>query len=88
MSSERLLLSNSCHLVAARYRSCVDVGFLVPDGVPDQHVGHEEVDEGEDPGGDEPGPVEVVEDVGRVLPQLRDVIVHHLRPDHFNKDKT
>ena len=57
-------------------------GFLVGDGAPDEQVGDEEVDEGEDAGGDEPGPVEVVEDVRRVLPQLRDVVVHQLRPKH------
>ena len=53
------------------------------DGAPDEQVGDEEVDEGKDAGGDEPGPVEVVEDVHRVLPQRRDVVVHHLRPDIF-----
>ena len=52
------------------------------DGAPDEEVGDKEVDEGEDAGGDEPGPVEVVEDVRRVLPQLRDVVVHQLRPKH------
>ena len=77
MSSESEFLSNLC-LVA---RSCV-FGLLVGDGAPDEQVGDEEVDEGEDAGGDEPRPVEVVENVRRVLPQLRDVVVHHLRPEH------
>ena len=77
MSSESFFLSNVRCLVAG---SCI-VGFLVGDGAPDEQVGHEEVDEGEDSSGDEPRPVEVVEDVHRVLPQRRDVVVHHLRPD-------
>ena len=81
MSSESLSLSD--------VTSCKDVlavgdnaGFVVPDGAPDEHVGDEEVEEGDDPGGDEASPVEVVEDVGWVLPQLRDVVVHHLKPAH------
>ena len=74
MRSKRLFLSSF------RCRSCV-IGFLVGDGAPDEEVGDEEVDEGEDAGGDQPRPVEVVEDVLRVLPQCRDVVVHHLRPE-------
>ena len=84
MSSESLSLSDVALLAAT---SCKDVlavgdnaGFVVPDGAPDEHVGDEEVEEGDDPGGDEASPVEVVEDVGWVLPQLRDVVVHHLKP--------
>ena len=84
MSPESLSLSDVDLLAAA---SCKDVlavgdnaGFVVPDGAPDEHVGDEEVEEGDDPGGDEASPVEVVEDVGWVLPQLRDVVVHHLKP--------
>ena len=51
------------------------------DGAPDEQVGDEEVDEGEDARRDQPRPVEVVEDVLRVLSQSRDVVVHHLRPE-------
>ena len=80
MSSESLFLSNI--LLLAGFRSGV-VGLLVVDGAPDEQVSDEEVDKGQDAGGDEPGPVEVVEDVLRVLPQRRDVVVHHLRPDIF-----
>ena len=78
VSSESLFLSNI--LLLAGFRSGV-VGLLVVDGAPDEQVSDEEVDKGQDAGGDEPGPVEVVEDVGRVLPQLCDVVVHYLRPD-------
>lgn len=81
MSSERLLLCNkSCLVAVAGYRSCVHLGLLMPDGEPDQQVGHQQVDEGQDAGGDQPRPVQVVEDVSWVLSQLRDVVVHHLRP--------
>ena len=50
-----------------------------PDCAPDEQVGDEEVDEGDDAGGDETSPVEVVEDVVRVLTYLRDVVVHDLQ---------
>ena len=76
MRSKRLFLSSF------RCRSGV-IGFLVGDGAPDEEVGDEEVDEGEDAGGDQPRPVEVVEDVHWVLPHRRDVVVHHIKPDIF-----
>ena len=53
-----------------------------PDFAPDEQVGDEEVDEGDDAGGDETSPVEVVEDVVRVLTYLRDVVVHDLQSCH------
>ena len=82
MSSESLSLSDVDLLAAASCKDVLAVGFVLPDGAPDEHVGDEEVEEGDDPGGDEASPVEVVEDVGWVLPQLRDVVVHHLKPAH------
>ena len=53
-----------------------------PDFAPDEQVGDEEVDEGDDAGGDETSPVEVVEDVVRVLAYIRDVVVHDLQSCH------
>ena len=56
--------------------------FSRPDCAPDEPVGDEEVDEGDDAGGDETSPVEVVEDVVRVLAYIRDVVVHDLQSCH------
>ena len=58
------------------------VNFSRPDCAPDEPVGDEEVDEGDDAGGDETSPVEVVEDVVRVLAYIRDVVVHDLQSCH------
>ena len=55
------------------------VNFPRPDCAPDEQVGDEEVDKGDHAGGDETSPVEVVEDVVRVLTYLRDVVVHDLQ---------
>ena len=64
MGSESLSLSDVDLLAATSCKDVLAVGFVVPDGAPDEHVGDEEVEEGDDPGGDEASPVEVVEDVG------------------------
>ena len=55
------------------------INFRRPDCAPDEQVGDEEVDKGDDAGGDETSPVEIVEDVVRVLTYLRDVVVHDLQ---------
>ena len=70
-------------LVSLRLKPFVDqYNFSRPDCAPDEPVGDEEVDEGDDAGGDETSPVEVVEDVVRVLTYLRDVVVHDLQSCH------